>query len=142
MKQTVKITLSVILLVALALTAIACTSAADPKELWDDATYTADREFGNGAKTITVKIEVGENSVTFTLHTDKDTVGAALMEHDLIAGDQGQYGLYLKVANGITADYDVDQSYWAFYIDGETALTGVDGAAAEEGVVYSLVYTK
>ena len=142
MKQTVKITLSVILLVALALTAIACTSAADPKELWDDATYTSDREFGNGAKTITVKIEVGENSVTFTLHTDKDTVGAALMEHDLIAGDQGQYGLYLKVANGITADYDVDQSYWAFYIDGETALTGVDGAAAEEGVVYSLVYTK
>ena len=64
------------------------------------------------------------------------------MEHGLIAGEERQFGLYLKKANGITADYDIDQSYWAFYINGETALTGVDGAEVKEGAAYSLVYTK
>ena len=60
----------------------------------------------------------------------------------MIAGDESDYGLYVKVVNGITADYDVDQSYWAFYIGDEYAMTGVDATAVEEGVNYRLVYTK
>ena len=64
------------------------------------------------------------------------------MEHGLIAGEEGDYGLYVKVVNGITADYDVDQSYWAFYIDGDYAMSGVDTTAITEGVTYQLVYTK
>ena len=110
--------------------------------LWATATYVQDTEFGEGAKTIDVAIKVDEQTVKFTIHTDKDTVGAALMEHDLIAGEDGAYGLYIKVVNGITADYDVDQSYWAFYENGDFAMTGVDSTIIEEGAVYSLVYTK
>ena len=45
--------------------------------------------------------------------------------------------LYVKVVNGITADYEVDQTYWAFYINGEMAMTGVDATDVEDGVVYS-----
>lgn len=44
--------------------------------------------------------------------------------------------------NGIVADYNVDQSYWAFLINGEYASTGVDGASITEGETYCLVYTK
>ena len=141
MKKTIKLITAVCLLIAMTMLAVACTKT-DTDLLWESALHQTDKEFGSGAKTITVKVEAGERSVTFTLHTDKDTVGAALMEHGLIAGEDSQFGLYLKKANGITADYDIDGSYWAFYIDGETALTGVDGAAVEEGVAYSLVYTK
>ena len=47
---------------------------------------------------------------------------------------------YVKKVNGITADYDVDQSYWGFYIDGEYAMTGVDGTSIEEGRIYRLAY--
>ena len=43
---------------------------------------------------------------------------------------------------GITADYDVDQTYWAFYVNGEYAMTGVDSTAIEEGVAYSLKIEK
>ena len=110
--------------------------------LWANATYVQDTEFGEGAKTTVVEVKVNNQVVKFTIHTDKDTVGAALLEHDLIAGEDGAYGLYIKVVNGITADYDIDQSYWSFYVNGDYAMTGVDSTAIEEGAVYSLVYTK
>ena len=110
--------------------------------LWANATYVQDTEFGEGAKTTVVEVNVNNQVVKFTIHTDKDTVGAALLEHDLIAGEDGAYGLYIKVVNGITADYDIDQSYWSFYVNGDYAMTGVDSTAIEEGSVYSLVYTK
>ena len=110
--------------------------------LWANATYVQDTEFGEGAKTTVVEVNVNNQVVKFTIHTDKDTVGAALLEHDLIAGEDGAYGLYIKVVNGITADYDIDQSYWSFYVNGDYAMTGVDSTTIEEGAVYSLVYTK
>ena len=52
-------------------------------------------------------------------------------------GDDSEYGLYVKTVNGITADYDKDGVYWAFYIDGEYAAAGVDATAIEEGSSYS-----
>ena len=110
--------------------------------IWESATYTSDREFGTGAKTLTVKVEQNENSVTFTIHTDKEAVGAALIEHSLIDGEEGAYGLYIKKVNGIIADYDIDQSYWAFYEGESYAMSGVDTTNIEEGVIYRLVYTK
>ena len=82
------------------------------------------------------------NLLLFTVNTDKETVGEALLEHELIAGEDGQYGLYIKTVNGITADYDVDQSYWAFYADGEYAMAGVDMTEIDEDVTYQLAYTK
>ena len=89
-----------------------------------------------------MEVKAEEKSVTFTVHTDKDTVGAALIEHGLIAGDEGQFGLYVKYVNGMLADYDIDQTYWSFYINGEMAMTGVDGTPITEGETYQLVYTK
>ena len=47
------------------------------------------------------------------------------------------YGLYVKEVNGITADYDVDGTYWAFYINDEYASTGVDSTNITEGDNYS-----
>ena len=110
--------------------------------LWENAVYLTDTELGTGAAWFTAEVTAGETSVLFTVHTDADTVGAALLENELIAGEEGEFGLYVKVVNGITADYDIDQSYWAFYINGEYAMTGVDGTAIENGAAYQLVYTK
>ena len=123
-------------------TAAAGNDTTEEAGLWADAVYTEDTEFGEGAKTVICEVKAEDKTVTFTVKTDKDTVGEALLEHELIAGDEGQYGLYVKVVNGITADYDVNQCYWAFYIDGEMASTGVDGAEITEGVTYQLVYSK
>lgn len=73
----------------------------------------------------------------FVICTDKETVGEALIELGLISGDEGPYGLYVKTVNGISADYDKDGKYWAFYVDGEYGLTGVELTPIEEGKTYS-----
>ena len=78
----------------------------------------------------------------FDIHTDKTVVGDALLELGLIAGEEGAYGLYVKEVNGITADYDVNQTYWAFYVDGEYAMSGVDTTTIEEGVSYAFKVEK
>ena len=143
MKKTVKFfAVITVMLLAMALL-ISCgkSEPADPT-VWDNATYKEDATFGEGEKTVTVQVAVYENLVTFTINTNAETVGAALMEHELIAGDEGAYGLYIKVVNGITADYDVNQSYWAFCINGEYALTGVDTTPITAGEIYRLEYTK
>jgi len=110
--------------------------------LWENAIYTEDKEFGNGSKTLTVEVTAEEKTVVFTVNTDKETVGAALIEHNLIAGDEGEYGLYIKSVNGITADYSADRHYWAFYIGDEYASTGVDLTEITEGANYKLIRTK
>ena len=82
------------------------------------------------------------NATNFEIHTDKETVGDALLEVELIAGEESEYGLFVKTVNGITADYDVDQTYWAFYVNDEYASSGVDKTAIEDGKTYSFKVEK
>lgn len=74
---------------------------------------------------------------TFDIKSDKATVGEALLDEKLIEGDESEYGLYVKKVNGIEAIYENDGTYWAFYVNGEYASTGVDSTAIEEGATYS-----
>lgn len=141
MKTTIKSTLTLLLALVFIVSLVSCNTA-DATGVWENATYRKDMEFGEGSKTVVVEVKAEDQSVTFTIKTDKDTVGAALLEHKLIEGDESEFGLYVKKVNGITADFDVDQSYWAFYINGEMAMTGVDGAEIKEGETYQLAYTK
>ena len=160
--KPIKIILSVFLSCALLFSMLSCSLLKGEKEqpetnestaalheipvrvegLWTNATHVESKTFGEGAKTLSVVVEAEGQAVLFTIHTDKTTVGEALLEHGLIEGDQGAYGMYVKKVNGITADYDIDQSYWSFNINGEYAMSGVDTTDITEGVTYSLVYTK
>ena len=93
---------------------------------------------GEGATVFAfVVVDAEGNEKTFEIHTDKTTVGEALLEVELIAGENGDYGLYVKTVDGITLDYDKDGKYWAFYIDGEMAMAGVDSTQVTAGVTYS-----
>ena len=141
MKRTIKTTLFLLLALVCMMTLVSCNTV-EKTGVWEHATYRRDMEFGDGAKTAVVEVKAEDQQITLTLKTDKNTVGAALLEHGLIAGEESQYGLYVKVVNGMTADYDIDQSYWAFYINGAYAMTGVDSTEIIEGAIYQLVYTK
>lgn len=72
----------------------------------------------------------------YEINTDKTIVGDALFENSLIAGENGPYGLYVKTVAGTTLDYDKDGKYWAFYIDGAYASTGVDLTEITAGAAY------
>ncbi|MBQ9759754.1 MAG: DUF4430 domain-containing protein [Clostridia bacterium] len=125
---------------------IACKDeTADPTEtdlLWTDATYKEDKTFGNGSKTVQVEVKAGDRSVTFTLKTDKTTLADALLEHQLVSGEDGAYGLYIKTVNGILADYDVDQTYWQLTKNGVDPMTGASGVTVADGEHYELTRKK
>ena len=93
---------------------------------------------GEGAKSFTMEVvDKDGGKVTFTVKTDADTVGKALLDQGVIAGENSSYGLYVKTVNGETADYDADGTYWGLYINGEYAMTGVDATTLEAGTTYA-----
>lgn len=158
MKRTIKSTFALILALLMTLCLFACKQQAEtpettagtsenggaiaPEGLWKDATYLKDTEFGEGAKTVKVKVIAEDKSITFTVKTDAKTLGEALLAHGLIAGDMGDYGLYIKFVNGIRADYDLDKRYWNFTKNGEYMMTGADMTDIADGECYEFTYAK
>ena len=97
---------------------------------------------GEGATTFYFTVKNVDNTVTrFEIHTDKKTVGEALLELELIAGSPSDYGLYVTSVNGITADWDTEKAYWAFYIGEDYAQTGVDATDIVAGTTYTFAKT-
>lgn len=119
----------------------------DATEIAEGAVYALTKTvsytvMGEGASSFYLTVKNTDNTVTkFQINTDAATVGEALLALELIAGEESDYGLYVTSVNGITADWDSEKAYWAFYVDGEYALTGVDATGIVAGTTYELVKT-
>lgn len=147
MKKTMKKLLALVL----ALVMVMALSACGQQKADDAATGATQLELpvadgadiGSGAVSFTTSVTGKDGkAISFTVHTNKETVGEALLELGIIAGDTTEYGLYVKSVNGETADYDTDGAYWAFYIGDQYAPVGVDMASIEEGATYGFVVEK
>ena len=133
--------LCMVLIAAMALCMTGCNNNTQTADGQTDQT-TGDTSkatvLGDGKTTFSFTVTDSEGKESaYEIHTDKTTVGDALLELKLIAGEESSYGLYVKTVNGITLDYDKDGKYWAFYIDGEYAMTGVDATKITEGATYA-----
>ena len=137
---------AIILALVMALSLMACGNTAVQPDTDADAVapvVTDGAALGEGAHSFTLEItDADGKTITATIHTDAETVGEALSNLEIVRGEDSEFGLYIKTVNGITADYDVDQTYWAFYIDGEYAQTSVDMTAVNDGSVYKLAVEK
>ena len=97
---------------------------------------------GSGEKNFIFSIVFEDGSTrSYTVYTDEATVGKALTSIGMIDGKEGEYGLVVSMVDGEIADYEADGAYWAFYIDGEYAQTGVDATEIVNGSTYQFVYT-
>ena len=114
--------LSVLLALVMVFTLVACG--------------TAKSETKNASFKV-IATDLDGKETTFDYTTDKATVGEVLIEEGLIEGHETEYGLYVDSVNGIALDWDKDGKYWAFYINGEYAMTGVDTTDVEDGAVYT-----
>ena len=95
-----------------------------------------------GSKTFTVEVVHSDgNEKTFTYHTDAEYLGDVLLDEGLIAGDVGQFGLYINTVDGEDAIWEEDGSYWALYVGDEYAMQGIDQTPIADGDAFSLVYT-
>ena len=140
--------LSVLLVLVMVLGLVACGTSNTPSTNPSTAPSTApstnpSQENPKSGTSFTVVVtDLDGTATTFEYTSDAETVGAALLAEGLIEGDTTDYGLYITSVNGITADWDKDQTYWAFYINGEYATTGIDGTEIAADTTYGLTLTK
>lgn len=146
LKKLLSLTISIVLIAAMALTAVGCgnkdTNTPDPVSSSSapvSETPVAEVKIvGEGATVFDFTVvDTNGNETKFAVKTDKTTVGEALLDAGLIAGEDSAYGLYVKTVNGTTLDYDTDGKYWAFYVNGEYASSGVDSTNIEAGSTYT-----
>ncbi|MBQ6814665.1 MAG: DUF4430 domain-containing protein [Lachnospiraceae bacterium] len=147
-KRINSLLLCMMLIVAMAITMVGC-GAKDSGDSNQPSTKAQANEeakievLGEGqTKFSFVVVDEDGNETAFEIHTDKTTVGEALLDVQLIEGETSEYGLYVKKVNGITADYDETKTYWAFYVNGEYAAAGVDATTIEDGATYSFKVEK
>ena len=142
LKKILSLILCIVLIAVTALFAAGCSDKTDVEEppVSESGDVTV---LGEGATAFDLTVVDAEGAETFfTVNTDETTVGDALLALELITGDESEYGLYVKTVNGITAEYEVDGTYWAFYINGEYATSGVDTTDIGPGSAYMLKVEK
>lgn len=130
--KTLLSVLSLMLIVAMAFSFSACGN--------DSNNDTGDAKV---EKTFVFKVvDLDGSEKSFDIKTEANTVGEALLAEKLISGEVGQYGLMVDTVNGIKYEYNADGAYWAFYVNGEYAMSGVDTTEIVDGTTYSFVATK
>jgi hypothetical protein len=98
---------------------------------------------GEGENTFLFEVVTDEEmSYFWVVHTNYTTVGDALLEHDLVRGNTGDFGFFVTEINGLVADFEANGAFWAFYIDGDFAVTGVMETEIESDTIYAFVYTR
>lgn len=98
-----------------------------------------------GAKSITIEVvDNNANSTVYDVHTDAEYLRQAMEEADGLefSGTEGEYGLMVETVNGVTADWNVDQSYWSFWVNGNYCEYGIDMQPVADGDAFQIIYTK
>lgn len=143
LQKLVSLILCGVLLAAAAMTFIGCQDTTPTETATGSVETVAPTVLGEGNTVFYFSVVDGAGEETrFEIHTDETTVGAALLALNLIEGEDSQYGLYVKKVNGISADYATDGTYWAFYENGDYALSGVDTTNVTAGASYAFKVTK
>lgn len=141
MNRVLSCVLCVVLLAAAALNMTGCSNSQTTPSTAQTQLYTpsdSPHTLGEGQTTFLFTVtDLEGNEVVFEISTDEATVGAALSAAGLIEGEVGAYGLMVTHVNGIKLDYNEDKAYWAFYIDGEYAMSGVDQTEIQSDKAYA-----
>ena len=139
--KKIKGLLKIVLCVMLCFVFASCNLLKEEVSLWESATYTENQTFGEGEKNFTLEVKAEERSVEFVVRTNADILADALTEHNIIAGDEGPYGIYVTQVNGMKADYEENQSFWSLEKDGIQLTTGASETGIKDGDKFTFAYT-
>ena len=93
-----------------------------------------------GCSFTVVVVHGDQTEKTFTYTAPEGKLGAFLEAEGLIASDGADDGMFHTV-DGEKADWNENQSYWAFYIGEEYAMSGIYTTDIVDSTTYKLVYT-
>ena len=116
---------------------IGCTSENDAQTTTTEVASINSEDNGYEKSFVFEVVDKDGNKQQTTIETNGQYVGKVLQELELIKGEQGEFGIYIKEVNGIVADYDIDGTYWAFYVDDVMSMTGADQVEIVDGATYS-----
>ncbi len=97
-----------------------------------------------GSKAITIEVVDNEQKSTmYDLKTDAEYLRGAMEEAEGLefSGTESEYGLMVETVNDITADYNADGAYWAFFVNGGYCNYGIDTQPVIDGDAFQIVYT-
>lgn len=97
-----------------------------------------------GTKEIIIEVvDDKETSTVYEVKTDAEYLISAMEDAEGLTfnGSEGQYGFTVSEVNGVTADFNVDSSYWAFYVNGEYCNYGISEQPVNDGDAFRIVYS-
>ena len=94
-------------------------------------------ETQQGDKTITVTVVNKGSEKDFEINTDAEMLRGALDQVNLVQGEEGEFGLYIKTVDGYTADESA-QEWWCVTKGGEDVYTGVESTPIADGEQYEI----
>lgn len=99
----------------------------------------------SGAKEITIEvINSADESIMYEVNTDAEYLRQAMDEAEGLTydGTESEYGMMVSTVNGEVADYNVDGSYWSFYVNGEYCNYGIDTQPVADGDAFVIEYAQ
>ncbi len=96
--------------------------------------------------------QTGSKNITFTvvyedktekeykISTDAEYLADAVLEKGLISEEEHKTGYYLTI-DGVTTNYDENQSWWCIKQDGEMTNYGMNELPIKDGDEFEAVYT-
>ena len=98
---------------------------------------------GSNKIEIDVVNDIGETR-TYDVKTDAEYLRQAMEEAEGLefSGEESEYGMMVTEINGVVADYNADQSYWAFYVNGDFCNYGIEQQPVTDGDIFRIEYTK
>lgn len=86
-----------------------------------------------GEKTISTTVTHKDGTVNeYSIETKEEFLRGALEQENLIAGENGDYGLYLMTVDGETAD-ESNEEWWCITKNGAMTEYGVDDQPINDG---------
>lgn len=126
MKKIEKLLGIAIVLVIIAIMSIACVKFREKPE--------------KGDKKISIEVvNIAGDSVVYEVDTDALYLQGAMEEAEGLEFEMD--GTMLISVNGEEAIYEVDQSYWALYINGDYANYGISEQPIKDGDTIKIEYT-
>jgi len=96
-----------------------------------------------GSKSITIEVvNSKQESKIYELNTDAEYLQEAMDEAQGLEyeGYESEFGFTTTSVNGEVADFNVDSSYWSFYVNGEYCNYGISTQPVEDGDAFKIVY--
>lgn len=94
-----------------------------------------------GEKDITVTIVYEDKTQKeIEISTNAETLGAALLEEELISEEEYNAGFYSTI-DGVRADYSLDKAWWQFSQDGVMATVGANELPIADGDNFEIIHT-